>query len=253
MKNKDIILGVDVGGTGIKGGLVNVVTGELVSERHRIITPKPATPKAVALTFKELVDHFDYTGPVGVGFPAIVRRGVALSAANVSQKWIGTSIEATFEKVSKGTRIAALNDADAAGLADFTYGAGKDFQDKKVLLMTFGTGIGSALFENGELIPNTEFGHVYLKGMDKVAEKYVSNLLRKENDWTWQKFGKRLNEYLSHMDRLLSPDLMIIGGGVSKHFEKYAPYLFVGSEVAPAQLLNAAGTVGAAMYAKAKL
>lgn len=252
MINKDIILGVDVGGTGVKGGLVNVVTGQLITERHRIDTPRPATPKAVAATFKQLVDYFDYQGIVGVGFPAIVRRGVALSAANISDKWIGTSVEATFEKVSKDLQVAALNDADAAGLADFTYGAGKGYQDKKVLLFTFGTGIGSALFEHGKLIPNTEFGHVYLKGMDKVAEKYVSNLLRKENEWTWPKFGKRLNEYLTHMERMLSPDLMIIGGGVSKHFEKYSPYLFVDAEVKPVQLLNAAGTVGAAMYAKAK-
>lgn len=252
MKNKDIILGVDVGGTGIKGGLVNVATGELITERHRIETPKPATPKAVAATFKQLLEHFDHKGLVGVGFPAIVRRGVALSAANISEKWIGTSIEAMFEKVSKDIKVAALNDADAAGLADFTYGAGKGFQDKKVLLLTLGTGIGSALFEHGELVPNTEFGHLYLKGMDKVVEKYVSNLLRKENEWPWPKFGKRLNEYLVHMERLLSPDLIIIGGGVSKHFDKYESFLHVDSEVLPAQLLNTAGTVGAAMYAKSK-
>lgn len=252
MKNKELILGVDVGGTGIKGGLVNIKTGELVTERHRIDTPSPATPKAVAATFKELVDFFEYAGPVGVGFPAIVRRGVALSAANISEKWIGTSIEAMFEKVSQGVKVAALNDADAAGLADFTYGAGKGHHHQKVVLLTFGTGIGSALFENGQLVPNTEFGHLYLKGMNKVAEKYVSNILRKSNDWPWPKFGKRLNEYLLHIERLLSPDLIIIGGGVSKHFEFFQEFIHVDCDVQPAQLLNAAGTVGAAMYAKSR-
>lgn len=242
------ILGVDVGGTGIKGGIVDISTGELVTERHRLDTPRPATPAAVAETFADLVDHFQYEGPVGVGFPAVVRRGVALSAANIAKSWINTSISDAFGAVS-GLPIYALNDADAAGIAAMTFGAGRDYQQHVVLMVTVGTGIGTGLFVDGQLVPNTELGHVYLQHQKTDAENYVSNYLRKRYDWPWTKFGKRLNKYLRHVDMLFSPDLILIGGGVSKSFEKYERMLDVDAEVRPAQLLNSAGTVGAAIYA----
>ncbi len=242
------ILGVDVGGSGIKGGIVDLKTGELITERHRIDTPKPATPKAVAKTFKQLVDHFGYKGPIGVGFPAIVRRGTALSAANISKAWVGTSIVDAFGQIT-GQPVFALNDADAAGFAAMQFGAGKAYQDKIVLMLTLGTGIGSGLFVDGELVPNTELGHLYLNNHKVVAEKYVSNYQRKVNGWSWPKFGKRLNKYLEHVELLFSPDLILIGGGASKNFVRFAPYLKLETEVRPADLGNAAGTIGAAYYA----
>lgn len=242
------ILGVDVGGTGIKGGIVDVETGQLLTARHRIDTPKPATPKAVAKTFKQLVEFFDYEGPIGVGFPAIVHRGVARSAANVADDWIGTSIVDVFTKATKQP-VYALNDADAAGVAAIQFGAGQDYLDKTVLMLTIGTGIGSGLFVDGELVPNTEMGHLYLKNHKAAAEKYVSNLLRKSNQWPWSKFGKRLNKYLEHVDFIFSPDLILIGGGVSKNFTRFSPYLKLKTEVKATVLGNNAGTIGAAYYA----
>lgn len=251
MNNQDGILGVDVGGTGIKGGIVGIKTGKLLTERHRINTPQPATPAAVAKTFKSLVDHFNYSGPIGVGFPAIVRRGIALSASNISKEWIDTSIADTLSKAC-GQPIYVLNDADAAGIAAMNFGAGQPFQNHTVLMITIGTGIGSGLFVDCKLVPNTEFGHIYLQNQKTIAEKFVSNALRKKQDWSWDKFGKRLNKYLQHIDLLLSPDLIIIGGGASKHFAKYQSQLNVKASVQPALLLNNAGTIGAAMYAYQK-
>lgn len=248
MSKSTHILGVDIGGSGIKGGIVDVSTGELLTDRHRIDTPQPATPKAVAKTFGEVVQHFSYKGPVGVGFPAVVRRGTALSAANVSKKWINTSIVDILQKAC-GQSVFALNDADAAGMAAMHFGAGKDYQDHIVLMITLGTGIGSGLFVEGELVPNTELGHVYLKSHKVGAEKYVSNLLRKQNNWSWNKFGKRLNPYLQHVNMLFSPDLILLGGGASKHFDKFEKQLDVSTEVKPAALMNNAGTIGAAIYA----
>lgn len=250
MQKKNLILGIDVGGTGIKGGLVDVATGKLATERHRILTPKPATPKAVAAKVKELVEHFGYEGPIGAGFPAIVQRGVARSAANISNDWIGVSIEDLFSKAVGGLPVYALNDADAAGIADMAFGAGKDYQeDRTVLLLTIGTGIGSALFIDGKIVPNTELGHLYLRNHKLDAEDYVSNLLRKKHNWSWNKFGNRLNKYLVHVNMLFSPDLIVLGGGVSKNFEKYHGQFEIKTPIVPAELLNAAGTVGAAMYA----
>ena len=249
MDNDHLILGIDVGGTGIKGGLVNVLTGEMATERHRILTPQPATPEAVAETVKGLVNKFSYKGPIGAGFPAIVQRGVARSAANVSDKWIGTNIEELFAEATGTGPVYALNEADAAGIADVAFGAGKDRPGETILLLTIGTGIGSALFVDGNMVPNTELGHLYLRNDDTDAERYVSNARRKENDWPWSKFGKRLSKYLEHVEGLFSPDLIIIGGGVSKNFDKFSDELEVNTEVVPAKLLNAAGTIGAAMYA----
>ena len=243
-KNK-YVLGIDVGGSGIKGAPVDIKKGKLLSERLRIETPQPATPKAVAKTFAELVKMHDWNGPIGCGFPAIVRHGVAHSAANIDKKWVGTDVEKLFSKVS-GCPVKVMNDADAAGLAAVRYGAGKKMQGT-VLMLTIGTGIGSALFIDGKLVPNTEFGHLFFKGM--IAEHYAANSVRKNLELSWEEWGKRFNEYLLHIDRILSPDLVILSGGASKRFGEYQHVITSEAKIIPSAMLNNAGTVGAAVYA----
>ncbi|MGH1434035.1 MAG: polyphosphate--glucose phosphotransferase [Lewinella sp.] len=243
----NIILGVDIGGTGIKGGLINVETGEMITERHRLDTPQPATPKAVAATFKQLVKFFKWKGPIGVGFPAIVSHGVALSAANIDASWVGTNIAKLLGE-SSGCHVYVLNDADAAGVASMRFGAGKG-EEGVVMMLTVGTGIGSALFIDGQLVPNTELGHLFLKNKKEVVEKAVSKVARKEKELTWAQWGKIFNKYLLHLQRLFSPDLIIIGGGGSKSFDEYKDELTVDFRVKPAGYLNKAGAVGAAWYA----
>jgi len=243
------VLGIDVGGSGIKGAPVDIKKGKLLSERLRIETPQPATPKAMAKTFAELVKIHDWKGPIGCGFPTIVRRGVALSAANIDKKWIGTNIEKLFSKAS-GCPVSVINDADAAGMAAVRYGAGKNVSGT-VLMLTIGTGIGSALFIDGKLVPNTEFGHLFFKGM--IAEHYAANSVRKAQNLSWEEWGKRFNEYLLHIDRLLSPDLVILSGGASKKFEEYRHVLTTETKIIPSAMLNEAGTVGAAVYAYEEL
>ena len=242
-----IVLGVDIGGSGIKGGLINIKSGEMVSERHRIPTPQPATPQAVAKTFGDLVRHFKWQGPMGVGFPAIVHHGKALSASNIDKSWINTDIQLILSNVSQ-CPVHVLNDADAAGIAVMHYGVGKK-EKGLVLILTIGTGIGSALFIDGHLVPNTELGHIYLKGQKEIAEKYTSNLARKRDELDWRTWGLRFNEYLVHVNHIFSPDLIILGGGGSKHWEKYADEITINTHVKPASLLNKAGAIGAARYA----
>lgn len=242
-----IILGVDIGGTGIKGGLVNIQTGEMLGERHRLETPQPSTPEAVAQTFTELVRHFDWHGAVGVGFPAIVHNGVAMSASNIDDGWLGTHIE-TLLAAASGCRVHVLNDADAAGIAIMHFGIGKGVPGV-VLVLTIGTGIGSALFIDGRLVPNTEFGHLYLMNKKEVVEKQVSGAVRKAAEMSWATWGKKFNKYLLHLERLLSPDLVILGGGDSKYFDSYSDKFTVRFPVKAAQYLNKAGTIGAAHYA----
>lgn len=243
------ILGIDIGGSGLKGAIVDVHSGELRSERIRLDTPKPSTPLLMADTFAELVRKLQWKGPVGCGFPAIVRNGVAYSASNIDKGWIGQNIETIFSDAS-GLNVMALNDADAAGYAEMGFGKGKEHKGT-VLLITIGSGIGTALFVNGRDVPNTEFGHLFMHNM--VAENYVSNSARKKLDLSWEKWGKRFNEYLQHLDRLLSPDLYILGGGISKDFDSYSKYFRVAAPVEPAKLLNNAGIVGAACYAYRRL
>jgi polyphosphate glucokinase len=248
MKKDTVVLGVDVGASGFKGGLVDIKTGTMVTERFRFDTPQPATPAAMAYTFRQLIDHFDYRGVVGVGFPAVVQRNVARSASNIDKGWIGTSISETFGK-NRDVSIYALNDADAAGIATMHFGTGRSHkEDGTVVMITIGTGLGGAMFLDGELVPNFELGQIYLKGMDIVAEKYVSNRVRKDSNMDWKTFGKRLNKYLKHIDFILNPDLIVLGGGGSKHFPEYKKYLNCGCEIKPAEMRNTAGTVGAAMY-----
>ena len=243
------LLGIDIGGSGIKGAPVQVERGVLVKERHRIATPHPAQPEAVALVVAQIVRHFAWKGPLGCTFPAIVKHGVAYSAAHVDKSWIGFDGQRLFQQVT-GQPVVLLNDADAAGLAEMRFGAGRD-QKGVVLLVTFGTGIGTALFFDGVLVPNAELGHIEIRGKD--AELRATDQVRVEKELSWEKWAGRVNEYLLRLEALLSPDLFIIGGGVSKKHDKFLPLLTTSAPVVPAQLLNDAGIVGAALAARALL
>jgi polyphosphate glucokinase len=238
------VLGVDIGGTGIKAAPVDVSDGKLVTERVKLDTPHPSEPDAVAAVVNELVTRFRWTGPLGITFPGVVVDGVVKTAANVDKAWIDTNAAELFARVT-GLPITMINDADAAGLAEMTFGAGAGEQGT-VLVLTFGTGIGSALFTNGVLVPNTEFGHIEIRG--KEAEKRASEMVRESHDLSWGKWAGRVDEYLEHMEQLLSPKLIIVGGGISKRWDKFVPLLTgLRAKVVPAALLNDAGIVGAAM------
>ena len=239
-------LGVDIGGTGIKAAPVDVAAGKLTAERIKIDTPRPATPKAVAEVVAQLTKSFDWTGPVGATFPGVVINGVTRTAANVDAGWIGLDARKLLAEAT-GLDVAVVNDADAAGTAEITFGAGKG-QAGTVVLLTFGTGIGSALFIDGTLVPNTEFGHIEIRGKD--AEKRASEIARELHDLSWDKWADRVDEYLRHLEALLSPDLFIIGGGISRKSDKFLPLLTgIQARIVPAAMLNDAGIVGAAMHA----
>ena len=239
------ILGIDIGGSGIKGAPVDVGTGLLVAERHRLPTPQPSAPGAVADTVAEIVRHFQWTGPVGCTFPAVIKNGVAYSAANVDEAWIGTNGQKLLSKKTK-CPVRLLNDADAAGLAEMRFGAGRG-KSGVVFVLTFGTGIGSALFVDGRLVPNTELGHIEIRGKD--AERRASDRAREQKGLSWKKWAARVDEYLNALERLFSPDLFIIGGGASKYHRQFLPRLTVRAKIVPARLLNEAGIVGAALAA----
>ena len=243
------ILGIDIGGSGIKGAIVDTATGELKSERIRLVTPQPATPEAVAQTLKELVDQIGYKGPIGCGFPARVINGEVLTAANIDKSWINVKVEDLFSKVT-GQKVFVANDADVAGLAELTFGAVKDYKGP-VLFLTIGTGIGSALFINGQMYPNTEFGHIKFKG--DIAEHYCSDAVREREELGYKEWGERLNKFLEYIAFLTQPDFIVLGGGVSKKFVKYESKLTLSTKVVPATTLNLAGIIGAAMYAKSHL
>ena len=240
-----IVVGVDVGGSGIKAAPVDVTSGTLVEERIRIPTPQPATPEAVASTVAELVGGFSHPGPVGVTLPAVVRGGTVLTAANIDPGWLGTDADALMSSAT-GRAATVLNDADAAGLAEMRHGAGRDATGV-VLMLTLGTGIGSALFVDGTLVPNTELGHLPLHG--GVAEGYAASSVKEAEGLSWKHFAQRLEEYLHLVERLLWPDLIVIGGGVSKKSEKFLPLISVATPLVVATLRNDAGIVGAAMAA----
>jgi polyphosphate glucokinase len=239
-------LGIDVGGSGIKGAPVNIATGQLLAERLRIKTPKGAEPESVADVVAEIADSFKWKGRIGIGFPAPIKTGVAMMAANVSEKWVGLNADDLFTKKT-GRNCTMINDADAAGLAEMEFGAGKG-QPGTVILITLGTGIGTAIFHRGNLLPNTEFGHLDMNGMD--AEHRASDAVREREDLSWKKYAERLNKYLEEMEKLFWPDLFIIGGGISKQSEKFIPMMEVETPVIPAQFLNEAGIVGAALAAR---
>ena len=243
------ILGVDVGGSGIKGAIVDTVKGELVTERYRIETPQPATPEAIAAALAQLVIHFNWSGPVGCGFPAAIQHGIARTAANIAPSFIGTPIDKLFSEATK-CPCYSLNDADAAGMAEMHFGEGVG-QSGVVLLITIGTGLGTVLFTDGNLLPNTELGHLYLKN-GKKAEHFASGAVRKTQDLSWESWGKRFNAYLTMMEELFWPDLIILGGGASKKFDRFKGQITVEAPVKPAVFLNQAGIVGAALYALSK-
>ena len=243
------ILGIDVGGSGIKATVVDSENGTFVAERHRIETPQPSKPEAVINVIEKLIEHFEWNGPIGCTFPAIVKQGIAYSAANIDQAWIGTNV-ARLIADRCSCQVEVINDADAAGLAEMKFGQGRA-QAGTVLMLTIGTGIGSALFYNGVLVPNTELGHLEIRG--KIGEARASDRVRSEKDLSWKKWGKRLNEYLQHVEFLFSPNLIVLGGGVSKKFDKFSEYLDLKSEIVPAELRNDAGIIGAAMAAVDKI
>ncbi len=237
------ILGIDIGGTGIKGAPVNTDQGVLLGERFRVLTPQPAVPEAIAECVADVAQHFHWEDRIGCGFPAVVKKGVVFTAATIDPSWIGTDAKSLFEQKSR-CKVTMVNDADAAGLAEMEFGAGRG-NTGVVFMITLGTGIGVALFSNGHLVPNTELGHIIIRGKD--AERRASDRARIEKDMSWEKWSQRVNEYLSELERLFWPDLIIIGGGASKHYAKFAPALTVQAEVVPAQMLNEAGIVGAAL------
>ena len=239
------VRGIDVGGSGIKGAPVDTDTGQLLAERLRIKTPKGAEPEPVAKVVAEIAQSFKWKGPIGIGFPAPIKASVAMMAANVSEKWVGTNADDLFTKIT-GCDCHMINDADAAGLAEMKFGAGRG-QPGMVIMITLGTGIGTAIFYRGQLLPNAEFGHLEMKGQD--AEWRASDAARQREDLSWKKYAKRLNKYLAAMQKLFWPDLFIIGGGISKYSEKYLPLLTIETPIVTAQFLNEAGIVGAALAA----
>ncbi|NLG99836.1 MAG: ROK family protein [Chloroflexi bacterium] len=241
-----VIMGVDVGGSGIKGVPVDLETGELVGERFRLPTPEKAKPGGVAETIAQVVQNFDYTGPIGCGFPAVVRGGIVYTAANIHKSWLETDVEALLREAT-GCPVYVINDADAAGLAEMRYGVGRQYQQGVVIMVTIGTGLGTALFVDGKLVPNTELGHIEIRGKD--AEKRASDAARQKKDLSWGEWGVKFSEYLNYLERLFWPDLFILGGGASKSLQKFAPSLQVKTKVVAAELLNQAGIVGAALYA----
>ena len=243
------ILGVDIGGSGIKGAIVDTLKGELVTERYRIETPQPATPEAIAAALAQLVIHFNWHGPVGCGFPAVIQHGIVRTAANISPSFIGTHVDKLFSEATK-CPCYNLNDADAAGMAEMHFGEGAG-QSGVVLLITIGTGLGTAFFTDGKLLPNTELGHVHLQN-GKKAEHYASDAVRKTKDLSWKSWGNRFNSYLTMMEALFWPDLIILGGGACKKFDKFKGQVTVEASVKPAAFLNQAGIVGAALYAQSK-
>ena len=245
----DVALGIDIGGTGMKAAPVEVSTGRLIADRFRIPTPTPSTPEAMAEVVRELDLHFaditGGTGPVGVAFPAVVRSGVVHSAANIDPSWVGVDAASAFS-AALGRPVVVVNDADAAGVAEMSFGAGRD-RDGLVITLTLGTGIGSGMFMDGVLVPNTEFGHLEFRG--ESVERYAAASARSREDLSWRDWADRVGEFLEMVDRLFSPDLVILGGGVSRKPEKWFHRIDTRFETVIATMANHAGVVGAAMAA----
>ncbi len=242
------IFGVDIGGSGIKGAPVDLDMGDLVQERCKVLTPHPATPDGVADGVKEVVEHFGWTGPVGLTFPGVVTGGATVrTAANVDKSWVDTDARALFGERLGGLDVTVVNDADAAGVAEMHFGAGRG-RKGTVILLTFGTGIGSAVFTDGVLVPNSELGHLELDGHD--AETRASSKVKDDHDLSWEHWAHRVQKYLAHVEMLFSPQLFIIGGGVSRKAHKFLHHIEgIQAEIVPAELQNNAGIVGAAMRA----
>ena len=244
--NTSLPFGIDFGGSGIKGTTVDLERGEFADDRVRIATPSPSTPEAVAEVFVELLARFpDSSAPVGVTVPAVVRHGVVGSAANIDRSWIGTDADAVFTAAT-GRDVHVVNDADAAGLAEATYGAARGRRGL-VIVTTLGTGIGSAIIHDGVLVPNSELGHLEVDGHD--AESRAANSARERGGLSWEAWAERLTVYYATVEALFSPDLFVVGGGVSKHAEHFLPLIDVRTPLVPATLQNRAGIVGAALHA----
>ena len=239
------VLGIDVGATGVKGALVDISKGELLHKRIRILTPQPATPDAIAEVVGQITEQLDYEGPVGVGFPSIIKNGICASANNIDPSWIGVSVTDLFsEKLSCPVRT--FNDADCAGVAESRFGRIKDVEGVAILL-TLGTGIGSAFFYDGKLVPNLELGNLRIDKFPGKGENYVSNKARKDHHLSWKQWGKRFDKFLHLVDETFSPEIVVLGGGISKKFEKYSGYFTIDTKVVPARLFNDSGIIGAAM------
>jgi polyphosphate glucokinase len=240
-------LGIDIGGSGIKGAVVHTSTGELVTSRVRIATPHPATPDAVAAVVKQLVEQAGWHGPLGATFPAVIQHGVARSAANVDPSWIGTDVDAVFTKAT-GAQVTVLNDADAAGIAEARFGAARSRRGT-VVMVTIGTGVGTAVLNDGVLVPNAELGHIFVKR--HLADTWVSDATRTAETLSWKLWTRRLERYLVQLHGILWPELIVIGGGIVKHADKFLDRVDPGCEVRIAELGNLAGIVGAAVAAAA--
>lgn len=243
------LLGIDIGGSGIKGAIVNAATGELVTERLRSPSPPTFQPDEVAAVAADLVKQFNYSGPIGVGFPAVVMHGTVITppTALAFPNWVGVDLAQSLSAAT-GCSVTVGNDADVAALAEMFFGAGRD-QKGVVMMFTLGTGIGSALFINGHIVPNTELGRVYLRDSKKTIEQLASDRVREEQKLNWKEWGERLNDYFKYIELLFWPDVIIIGGGVSKKHEKFFPHIQVRAKLLPAAFRNEAGIVGAAMAA----
>ncbi|MDX2139911.1 MAG: ROK family protein [Chloroflexota bacterium] len=237
------VLGIDIGGTGIKGAPVDIASGTLMAERIRLITPDPSTPEACAEIISTIAQEFRWQGRIGCGYPGVVKNGITITAANVDAGWINADAKSIIEHATQ-CKTSIMNDADAAGLAEIRFGAGRDVKGV-VMMVTLGTGIGTALFVDGKLVPNLEFGHLIIRGKD--AETRASERARIKKDMSWRQWAARLDEYLTYVENLFWPDLFIVGGGASKNHEKFIPYLTIRTPIVPAQMFNDAGIVGAAL------
>lgn len=242
------ILGIDIGGSGIKGAPVNITTGKLLTERFRIPTPKPSTPDRIAEAVKDVVEFFDWKGPVGCGFPTVIHQGKSVARGNIHKSWLGIQVDELFS-TRVGLPVTVINDADAAGLAEMAYGAGVGKMGL-VILVTIGTGLGTGVFYNGQLIPNFELGRIYYKN-GELIEYFASDAARKKEDLSYKVWGKRFNKFLKHIVRIFSPDLIILGGGASKKFDKFSSKITIDVPILIAQNENEAGIIGAAVAAKA--
>ncbi len=241
-----VVLGIDIGGSGMKGALVNSVTGEMLTERFRIPTPESRKPQEMAEVVKKIVEHFNHKGPVGVGFPTIIRHGVCKSKGNLHKSWVNVNVRELFSKAT-GLPVTVINDADAAGYATMNYGIGKG-KEGFVVMITIGTGLGSGAFFNGELIPNFELGQIPYKKYKKI-ETWAAASAKENEGLSFKEWGKRFNVFLKYVDLLISPDYIILGGGTSKDFNEFKDYITIETPVIPAELRNQAGIVGAAAAA----
>ncbi|MBT8179717.1 MAG: ROK family protein [Eudoraea sp.] len=240
------VLGIDIGGSGMKGALVDSVTGEMLTERFRIPTPPSRKPEEMAEVVKQIVEHFNHKGPVGVGFPTIIKHGICKSPGNLHKSWMNVNVKELFSKAT-GLPVAVINDAGAAGYATMNYGVGKD-KEGFVIMITIGTGLGSGAFFNGELIPNFELGQIPYKKYKKI-ESWAAASAKEREGLSYKKWGKRFNVFLELVELLICPDLIILGGGTSKDFDQFKKYITIDTPVIPAELRNHAGIIGAAAAA----